>query len=117
MINKAVILGRMAVEPELKSTNSGTAVVNFCVAVDRQYQPSGSAEKVVDFIDCSAYGTTAEFLVRNFRKGQPIALDGHIETSTYAASDGGTRKSFRIKADNISFAGDKKQTETYEEIE
>ena len=106
MINSISLMGRLTFEPELKSTPNGTAVVKFQIAVDRNYQKGD--EKVTDFIDCVAWRQTAEFVQRNFRTGQLIALTGELQTNNYTDKDGKKRKSVEVVANNVSFCGDKK---------
>lgn len=102
-INQSVIVGRLTRDPELKTTGSGFPFVNFCVAVDRPYK-SGE-EKQCDFIDCTAWRSSAEFLAKWFRKGSPIGIVGHIQTRNFQTQDGQKRKSTEIVVDNISFVG------------
>ena len=79
MYNRAIILGRLTADPELKQTPSGVSVVSFSVAVDRRYSPKGG-EKQVDFLAVVAWRQTAEFICRYFSKGNPILVEGEIQT-------------------------------------
>lgn len=107
MINTATIMGRLTAAPELKVTESGTSVLRFCVAVERAYTPKGQ-ERQVDFINVVAWRQTAEFIDRNFGKGQMIAVEGSIQTRKYQDSQGISRTAFEIVAREVSFCGDKK---------
>lgn len=102
-INQSVIVGRLTRDPELKTTGSGFPFVNFCVAVDRPYK-SGE-EKQCDFIDCTAWRSSAEFLAKWFRKGSPIGIVGRIQTRNFQTQDGQKRKATELVVDNISFVG------------
>ena len=116
-MNTVALIGRICHELELKSTQSGTSFVRFTIAVDRNYQPSGK-EREADFIDCIAWRQTAEFIKRNFQKGQMIALTGEIQTSNYE-KDGQKRKSVEVVVNQVSFCGDKPKSEPsgqFEEI-
>jgi len=106
MINICAIQGRLTYEPELRSTPSGVSVIRFQVAVDRTYQPKGQ-ERQADFIDCVAWRQTAEFISRNFQKGQMMALEGSIQTQNFTDKDGKQRKSVEVVANNVSFCGSK----------
>lgn len=106
MINKSIIMGRLTYEPELKSTSTGKNIINFQVACDRQYQ-ANSNERVADFIDCQAWNKTAEFISRNFHKGDMIALEGEIQTDNYTDKEGNKRKSVIVNTTNVSFCGSK----------
>lgn len=107
MLNTATIMGRLTAAPELKVTESGTSVLRFCVAVDRSYTPKGQ-ERQTDFINVVAWRQTAEFVDRNFGKGQMIAVTGEINTRKYQDSQGISRTAFEIVAREVSFCGDKK---------
>lgn len=109
MINTATIMGRLTAAPELKVTESGTSVLRFCVAVERAYTPKGQ-ERQTDFINVVAWHQTAEFIDRNFGKGQMIAVTGEINTRKYQDSQGISRTAFEIVAREVSFCGDKKTT-------
>lgn len=109
MINNVTIMGRLTAAPELKVTESGTSVLRFCVAVERAYVPKGQ-ERQADFINVVAWRQTAEFVARNFGKGQMIAVEGSIQTRKYQDGQGNTRTAFEVVANNVSFCGDKKTT-------
>ena len=105
-LNIVALTGRLTFEPELKSTNSGTSVTRFQLAVDRNYQASGK-EREADFIDCVAWGKTAEFVNSWFHKGQMMALTGEIRTQNFTDKDNNKRKSVEVVANNVSFCGAK----------
>ena len=105
-INTAILMGRLTYAPELKSTPSGVSVIRFQLAVDRTYQAKGQ-ERQADFIDCVAWRQTAEFISRNFQKGQMMALEGSIQTQNFTDKDGKQRKSVEVVANNVSFCGNK----------
>ena len=106
MLNVIAIQGRICAEPELKSTQSGTAVMRFCVACDRAYQAQGK-EREADFIDCVAWRGTAEFIKKYFHKGSMIAIEGRIQTNNFEDKDGNKRKSTEVVCSNVSFCGSK----------
>ena len=107
MINSVVLMGRLTAEPELRSTQSGTSLTRFTIAVNR-YSKDG--ENKTDFIDVTAWRKTAEFVSRYFHKGSMIALQGSIQTDNYTDRDGNKRKSFQIVANNVSFCGSKDES-------
>lgn len=106
-INRVVLMGRLTKAPELKTTGSGVSVTSFSIAVDRNYVKAGE-ERKADFFDVVAWRSTAEFVVRYFNKGDMIAVEGQLQTRTYEANDGTTRKVVEVNADNVSFTGEKK---------
>lgn len=109
-LNSIVIMGRICNEPELKTTNSGISVTKFTVAVDRQYQKQGE-EKVTDFIPCTAFRNTAEFISKYFSKGSLIAVQGSLTTNKYTDKNGQNRTGFEILVDHAHFTGEKKTAE------
>lgn len=82
MINKAIIMGRLVADPELRQTPSGVACCQFTVAVNRDYVQQGQ-ERQADFISVVAWRQTAEFISKYFSKGKMIAIDGELRTRTY----------------------------------
>jgi single-strand DNA-binding protein len=103
MLNHIVIMGRLVAAPELKQTGSGTKVTTFRIACDRDY--SSGEEKQVDFVDCVAWRSTAEFICRNFRKGMPITVDGRLQIREYKDRDGNNRRVAEINANTAYFCG------------
>lgn len=102
MMNYVVIMGRLTADPELRQTADGISFCNVTVAVERDYRKD--AETKVDFIPVTAWRGTAEFLERNFAKGQMIALHGSLRINTYE-KDGEKRYITSVNADKIFFAG------------
>ena len=82
MINKAIIMGRLVADPEVKQTPSGVSCCQFTVAVNRDYVQQGQ-ERQADFISVVAWRQTAEFISKYFSKGKMIAIDGELRTRTY----------------------------------
>ena len=108
MLNKIFIHGRLTRDPELRTTQSGTPVASFTVAVDRDYaDQSGSRE--TDFIDCVAWRQGAEFVSKYFRKGQLIIVDGRLTSRKWTDKDGNKRTSWEIIADHTYFGEPKRE--------
>ena len=101
MLNKAILVGRITADPELRHTPNNIAVTSFTVAVNRPC--SRNAERQTDFIDIVVWRGTAEFVCRYFHKGNAIAIDGRIQVSNYTDKDGNKRRRFEVLADNVSF--------------
>jgi single-strand DNA-binding protein len=106
MINKAILVGRLTADPELKTTNNGTAVCSFRIAVDRTFTGK-NGERQADFINIVAWRNTAEFVCKYFGKGDAIGIDGSIQTRDYTDRDGNKRTAFEVVADRVSFVGGK----------
>ena len=106
MLNKIILMGRLTRDPELRRTESGTAVCSFSIAVDRDFK-SKNGEKETDFIDIVSWRATAEFVSKYFQKGSLIAIEGSLQTRQYQDKNGNNRTSVAVVADNINFAGSK----------
>ena len=113
MLNKIFIMGRLTRDPELRRTQSGTAVTSFTLAVDRDFK-SQSGEKETDFIDVVVWGKTAEFAVNYFAKGRMAIVEGRLQVRGWQDKDGNRRKSVEVVADNVYFADSKRDSKPQE---
>lgn len=102
MINRITILGRLARDPELRNTQSGTAVTSFTLAVDRN-RKDADGNTPVDWIDCIAWQKTAEILAQYARKGALIGVTGRLQSRKYTAKDGTPRTAWEVVVDEFSF--------------
>ena len=107
MINKVILMGRICKDLELKYTPNNTPVCAFSLAVDRD-RKDANGNKVTDFLDCVAWGKTAEFMCNYMGKGQLIAIVGAIQTRKWTDKNGSNRVSVEIKVDEAHFAESKK---------
>jgi single-strand DNA-binding protein len=107
MLNKIILMGRLVKDPELRRTQSGTAVTSFRIAVDRDFK-SQDGSKQADFFDVVAWRNTAEFVSKYFSKGRMAVVEGRLQTRDWTDRDGGKRVATEIVADNIYF-GDSKR--------
>ena len=105
-LNHIVCMGRLTKDPELKTTQSGVSVVNFTIAVDRDFK--NGDEKVADFIDCVAWRGTAEFVSKYFSKGRMAVVSGSLQSRKWEDKDGNKRTSWEIQAQNVYFADSKR---------
>lgn len=112
MLNKAILMGRLVADPELRQTQNGISVTSFAIAIDRSY--SKDREKQTDFIDIVAWRRTAEFVCNYFSKGKMIIVDGAIQTRLYEDKHGNKRKAVEVVADNVQFGESKKDAQAYE---
>ena len=102
-MNKVVLIGRLTRDPELRfAAGSGTAVSRFTVAVNRQFKRDET-----DFINCVAFGKTAETISQYLSKGRQIALTGSIRTGSYDAQDGTKRYTTDVVVDSFEFIDSK----------
>lgn len=108
MLNVVAIMGRLVADPELRTTQQGTNVCTFRIACERSYTQKGQ-QRQADFVDIVAWGKTAEFICKFFQKGSMIAIDGSLQTRNYQDKNGNSRTAVEVVANNISFAGSKRQ--------
>ena len=109
MLNQIIIMGRLTRDPELRRTQSGTAVCSFSVAVDRDFK-SQSGEKETDFIDVVAWRQTAEFVARYFTKGRMAVVSGRLQIRNWQDKEGNKRRSAEVVADNVYFGESKRDS-------
>ena len=103
-MNKAIIIGRLTRDPEMRTTTSGINSTSFTVAVSRNYTTQ-SGERETDFINCVAWRKQAENIAKYCTKGSQVAVEGRIQTRSYDAQDGTKRYVTEIIADNVTFLG------------
>lgn len=103
-MNLLTIKGRMASDPEKRIIESKTTLCNFTVAVNRRFQKDKT-----DFIDCTAFGKTGDFVGAYFLKGQEILCSGELHIDKYT-KDGGIKTHVSLIVDNVEFCGKKDKT-------
>ena len=109
MLNKIVIMGRLTRDPELRRTQSGTAVTSFSIACDRDFK-SPSGEKETDFIDVVAWRNTAEFVSKYFAKGRMAVVEGRLQIRDWTDREGNKRRSAEVYADNVYFGDSRRDS-------
>ena len=108
MLNRIILMGRLTRDPELRHTQSGTAVASFTLAVDRDFKSRDGGDRATDFIDIVAWRSTAEFVSKYFTKGRMAVVEGRLQIRDWTDRDGGKRRSAEVIADNVYF-GDSKR--------
>lgn len=104
MINKVILMGRLTRDPELRHTGSGTPVCNFSIAIN-----NGSGEnQTTDYINCTAWNKTADFVEKYFTKGRMIIVIGRISTRSWEGQDGKKNYTTEVVASEVSFGESKK---------
>lgn len=103
MLNVIVVMGRLVRDPELRRTNSGTAVTSFTLAVDRDFKGQ-DGERETDFIDVVAWKATAEMAAKFFTKGRMAAVKGRLQLRDWTDKNGVKRRTAEIIADTVFFA-------------
>lgn len=107
MLNKAILMGRLTADPELKHTQNNIPVTSFTLAVDRSF----GKEKQTDFLDIVAWRNTAEFVSKWFSKGMLVAVSGRMQARTWEDKQGNKRKTTEVVADEVFFAEGKRGQE------
>ena len=103
-MNKVILIGRLARDPEMRTTPSGVATTSFTIAVQRNYA-NAQRDREADFISCVAWRKQAENIAKYCSKGSQVAVEGRIQTRNYDAQDGTKRYVTEVIADNVSFLG------------
>lgn len=107
MLNEIILMGRLTRDPELRRTQSGTAVTSFSLAVDRDVK-NQDGSRSTDFIDIVAWKGTAELVSRYFTKGRMAVVKGRLQIRDWKDKDGNNRRSAEVVASSIYF-GDSKR--------
>lgn len=110
MLNKAILMGRLTRDPELKHTQNNIPVVSFTLAVDRGFGKNAENQQSTDFINIVAWRSTAEFVSKYFRKGQLVAVSGRIQVRNWKDRDDNNRVSVEVVADECFFAEPKRSS-------
>lgn len=115
-MNKWIGTGRITKDIELQTTKTGREYAKFTVAVNRKKDKNG--EQKADFVDCTAWGNTAAFVQKYFKKGDGIVVEGRFESDTYDAKDGTKRTKWGVSVDNIEFpqGGKSKSEQTNSDV-
>lgn len=104
MYNRAILIGRLVADPEMRTTPNGINVATFRIAIDRFTK---GAEKKADFISIVCWRQQAEFVCRYFSKGKAIGVEGSIQTRDYTDKEGNKRTAFEVVADRVFFVESK----------
>ena len=106
-MNKVILLGRLVADPEVRYTQSNTAMARFKLAVNRQGKPQ-EGQPTADFLQITAWRHTAEFVGKYFQKGQQVLVEGHLRNNSWTDQQGNKRFSDDIHADQVYFADSKR---------
>lgn len=109
-MNKVILVGRLAQDPEVRYTQAGKAVCSFTLAVNRF--GGGQGQNNADFIPIVAWEKLAETCGNNLTKGQRVLVDGRLQIRTYETNDGQKRRIAEVVAQSIEFLERKQNTES-----
>ena len=117
MLNRVTLQGRLTADPESRITNNNVYVTSFRLAVEGDYKDS-NGERKSDFFNIVAWRGTAEFVIKHFRKGQMVIIEGKLQSRQYEDKNGITRYVTEVLAEHAYFAGSKpaeqKAEDTYD---
>jgi single-strand DNA-binding protein len=107
-LNKALLIGRLTKDPEMRYTPSGTAVTNFSIATNRWSSgPDGERKEFTDYHNIVAYNAgkrnLAEIVAQYTRKGALVFVEGRIQTRSWEGQDGQKRRTTEIIANDVQF--------------
>ncbi|MBO5648666.1 MAG: single-stranded DNA-binding protein [Clostridia bacterium] len=105
-LNKAILMGNLVADPELKQTPSGVSVCSFRIGVQRRFKDA-NGQYASDFINIVAWRQQAEFVSKYFRKGSSVVVVGSIQTRDYTDQQGNKRYATEVVADEVSFGASK----------
>lgn len=100
-MNKVILIGNLAADPEIRSTQSGMKVATYRLAVNRRKKQDGTQE--ADFFTCVAWDKAADFVQRYLTKGRKIAIEGRLQSRSYDAQDGSKRHVVEIMVESHDF--------------
>lgn len=110
MLNVIAIQGRLARDPEMRQTTTGKSVASFTLACDRG-RKDANGNSQTDWIPCTAWEKTAEFISKYFQKGALIAIDGRLQSRQYQDKNDQNRTAIEIVAQNVNFCGGKSDSD------
>lgn len=103
-LNKVMLMGNLTRDPELRYTQNNTAVCQIGLAINRKWKDASGADKEeVVFIDCEAWGRTAEVLNQYVRKGDPIFIEGRLKLDQWQDKEGNNRSKLKVVVEGMQF--------------
>lgn len=112
-LNKVMLMGNLTRDPELKYTQNNTAVTNLGLAVNRKWRnQQGEQQEETTFVDCTAFGRTAEVLNEYLRKGRPVFIEGRLKLDQWQDKEGNNRSKLHAIVESFQFLdGGQKKSE------
>ncbi|MDF2865834.1 MAG: ssb2 [Clostridia bacterium] len=107
-MNKFQFMGRLTKDPEVRNTTTGTQVTSFSLAVNRKFAGQ-NGERQTDFFNLTAFGKTAEFCSKYFRKGAQVLVEGRIQNRTWEDTTGAKRYATDFIVEDTYFADSKRE--------
>ena len=106
-VNKVMLLGNLTRDPELRYTPQGAAVCEFSLALNRSYTNKQSGQRVdeVSYIDCVAWGKTAEISAEYLKKGRQVFVEGRLTQDRWESQEGKKMSKIRVTCEQVTFVG------------
>ena len=102
--NKVILMGNLTRDPELKRTSTDMAVAQIGIAVNRKYKDrEGNQKEETTFVDCEAWGKTAETMAKYLSKGRPVFVEGRLKLDQWQDKDGSNRSKLRVVIESFQF--------------
>lgn len=111
-MNIVILKGRLTKDPEIKLISNDVKVCNFSLAVNRKF----SKDDEVDFINCTAWRQTADFIHKYFAKGQEICINGSLQVRKWEGLDGNAKYATEVVVGNAEFCGNKNKNTTDNDV-
>lgn len=108
-MNKVILLGRLVADPETRYTQNNIQMTRFKLAVNRPGKPQ-EGQPSADFIQITAWRSTAEFVSKYFKKGQQVLVEGYLRNNSWTDQQGNKRYSDDVHADQVYFADSKRDS-------
>lgn len=102
-MNKVILIGNLAADPESRTTQSGVAQCTLRLAVQRRFANQQTGKREADFFNVVCWRNTAEFAAKYLSKGRKVAVEGSLQTRSYDAQDGSKRYVTEVIADSVEF--------------
>jgi single-strand DNA-binding protein len=103
-MNKVLLMGNLTRDPELRYLPSNMAVVNIGLAINRRWKnQQGEPQEETTFVDCEAFGRTAEVINEHLRKGRPIFVEGRLRLDQWQDKEGNNRSKMKVVVENFQF--------------
>lgn len=114
-MNKVFLIGNLTRDPELRETPSGVAMCRFAIAVQRPYS-SQDGERQTDFFECTAWRGLAETIARYTKKGNKVAVSGHIQIRNYEDNQGAKRTAVDVIVQDCEFLTPKSASDSFDDV-
>ncbi len=105
-VNTVILAGHLTRDPEMRSLANEKVVVQFGLAINRRYKGAdGEAKEDTTFVDCEAWGRTAELIGQYLAKGSAAYVEGRLRLDSWQDKEGKNRQRLKVVVDNVQFIG------------